>query len=128
MKRTILLVFIFATFTSAKEKSDYPLTLEITSYKSVRDGTYTAPRSYFPIGDMVLSTGGMTVPVSTMISEGTVVLAGEKIHCTLWNKKHYLSIDKFHARQISNDELEVRVKTKNKIEYWKFKIIRASKD
>lgn len=42
----------------ANDKPTYPLTLEITSYKAVHNGSYTEPRSYFPIGDMVLSTGG----------------------------------------------------------------------
>lgn len=128
MKHILLAALVFSSYASAKENPDYPLTLEITSYKSVHNGDYTAPRSYFPIGDMVLSTGGMTVPVSTTVSEGTMVLAGEKIRCTLWNRKHYLLIGKFHARKIADDEIEVQVRKKNKTEFWKFKIIRASKN
>lgn len=69
----------------------------------------------------------MTVPVSTTVSEGTMTLGGEKIRCTLWNKKHYLFVGTFHARQIANDEIEVQVVKKKKTEFWKFKIIRASK-
>lgn len=127
MKTLRLAVLLILPTVSFAQKSDYPLTLEITSYMSVQNGAYTTPRQYWPIGGTVLSTGGMTVPISAMISEGTVTLAGEKIHCTLWNRKHYLLLGEFHARQIADDEIEVQVVEKKKTKFWKFKIIRASK-
>jgi len=58
---------------------------------------------------------------------GILATSNGKLRCTLWNKKHYLFIGSFHARQIAGDEIEVQVVKKKKTEFWKFKIIRAEK-
>src|SRR5258708_37309964 len=109
MKKIILLLLIvipvFSTAAFAKEVP-YPLTLEVTSYASVGNGYYTTPRSYNSIGNTTLSTGGTTYAATTMVSTAILSTPTGNLRCTLWNRKHYLTVDIYHARQISADQLE----------------------
>lgn len=67
------------------------------------------------------------MPIRARTSAGTLTLGTVKIKCTLWNKKHYLLIGSFRARQTASDEIEVLVTKKGKREAWKFKIVSAKK-
>jgi hypothetical protein len=118
---------MIATTAIAKEK-DYPLLLEVKGYGSVANGYYTSPRSYNAIGNTTLSSGGATYALTTMTSTAILNTPTGKMRCTLWNRKHYLTVDMYRARQIAADQLEVVVPMKKgKVVAWKFKIIGVEK-
>jgi hypothetical protein len=129
----MLLVLIIATIFSpsliGQEKSSYPLRLEITSYQTTTRGYQGSGETKTDIGSGVsISSGRTVVPIRATTNTGILDTPNGKIRCVLWNKKHYLFIDHYYARQTSGDELEVQVTAKKgKHETWKFKIIAASK-
>jgi hypothetical protein len=128
--RTILkILFLGLLFCQPACAQDFPLKLEITSYETSVRGYQGSGETTTSSGSGIsMSSGRTVVPVRAVTNTGVLDTAQGRLRCVLWNRKHYLLVGSYQARQVSGDKLEVQVNgKKGKHEEIKFKIIAASK-
>ena len=136
MKRRSMVFLLAITitqtiFASGQSSTEYPLTLEVTGFSSVPNGYYTTPRQRNTVGSTTISTGGSMVALSARVNTVILTTPNGKVRCTLWNKRHYLNLGSYSARQTSTGDLEIPFTItkgkKRKQEVWKFRMLSAEK-